>query len=133
MPFVRISLRRGKPKAHLRAVADAVHQALVDTFDIPVADRFQAIDQYEPEELIFDRDYLGGPRSEDFLLVCVTSGKDRSASTKQKFYRRLAETLTTSIGLRPQDLMVIVYSTEIGDWSFSDGVAAAAAINGDIP
>ena len=127
MPFARISLRRGKPRDYLRAVSDAVHQALVDAFRIPAADRFQAIHQHEPEELIFDRDYLGGPRSDDFLLVCVTGGKPRDAATKQAFYRRLAELLADSPGLRPEDLMVIVQTTDYADWSFSNGIAAQQA------
>jgi phenylpyruvate tautomerase PptA (4-oxalocrotonate tautomerase family) len=130
MPFVRLSLRRGKSRAYLRAVADAVHQALVDAFHIPPADRFQAIHQHEPEELIFDRDYLGGPRSDDFLLVCVTGGKPRDAATKQAFYRRLADLLAASPGLRPEDLMVIVQTTDYADWSFSNGIAAPLAEQG---
>ncbi|MFL6632686.1 MAG: tautomerase family protein [Massilia sp.] len=130
MPFVRLSLRRGKSREYLRAVADAVHQALVDAFHIPPADRFQAIHQHEPEELIFDRDYLGGPRSDDFLLVCVTGGKPRDAGTKQVFYRRLAELLAASPGLRPEDLMVIVQTTDYADWSFSGGIAAPLAEQG---
>jgi phenylpyruvate tautomerase PptA (4-oxalocrotonate tautomerase family) len=131
MPFVRISLRRGKPRDYLRAVSNAVHQALVDAFGIPAADRFQAIHQHDPDELVFDRDYMGGPRSGDFLLVCVTGGKPRDAATKQAFYRRLAETLSASPGLRPEDLMVIVQTTDAADWSFSHGIAAPAASQGE--
>jgi phenylpyruvate tautomerase PptA (4-oxalocrotonate tautomerase family) len=130
MPFVRLSLRRGKSREYLCAVADAVHQALVDAFHIPVADRFQAIHQHDPEELIFDRDYLGGPRSDDFLLVCVTGGKPRDAETKQALYRRLADLLAASPGLRPEDLMVIVQTTDYADWSFSGGIAAPLAEQG---
>jgi phenylpyruvate tautomerase PptA (4-oxalocrotonate tautomerase family) len=108
-------------------VSDAVHQALVDAFRIPVADRFQVIHQHDPEELMFDRDYLGGPRSDDFLLVCITGGKPRDADTKQAFYKRLADLLAESPGLRPEDLMVIVQTTDYADWSFSNGIAAPLA------
>lgn len=133
MPFVRISLIRGKPPAWVRAVSDAVHQALVEAFAIPPADRFQAIHQHEPEELIFDRDYFGGPRSGDFALVCVTGGKARDAGAKAAFYRRLAGLLAASPGLRPQDLMVIVQTTGMEDWSFSDGIPAPEALTGATP
>jgi phenylpyruvate tautomerase PptA (4-oxalocrotonate tautomerase family) len=133
MPFVRISLRRGKPRDYLRAVSNAVHQALVEAFGIPAADRFQAIHQHDPDELVFDRDYLGGPRSEDFVLVCVTGGKPRGATAKQAFYRRLAEALAAAPGLRPEDLMVIVQTNGAADWSFSHGIAAPAAMQGETP
>jgi phenylpyruvate tautomerase PptA (4-oxalocrotonate tautomerase family) len=131
MPFVRISLRRGKPREYLRALSDAVHAALVETFGIPAADRFQAFHQHDPEELVFDRDYLGGPRSDDFVLIYVTGGKVRDAATKQAFYRRLALALAASPGLDPADLMVIVNTTGIDDWSFGGGIAAPAALTGE--
>jgi phenylpyruvate tautomerase PptA (4-oxalocrotonate tautomerase family) len=131
MPFVRISLRSGKPAAYLRAVSDAVHQALVGAFGIPEADRFQAIHQHGPEELVFDRHYMspGGPRSDDFLLVCVTGGKARDAATKAAFYLQLTDELTRSTGVRPQDVMVIVQTTAMDDWSFGGGIAAPAALD----
>jgi len=136
MPFARISLLRGKPQAYLRAVSDAVHAALVDTFGIPPADRFHAIHQHDPGELVFDRDYLGGPRSDDFILVCITGGRPRSAAVKADFYRRLAGLLAQSPGVRPQDVMAIVQTTDMADWSFGGGIAAPAAIDalrGDAP
>lgn len=126
MPFVRISLNRGKPDGYLQAVSEAVHRALVDAFGIPEADRFQALHQHAPGELVFDRHYLGGPRSDDYLLVCVTGGKPRSADLKQAFYRKLADALAASPGLRPEDLMVIVHTTDAADWSFGNGLAATS-------
>jgi len=133
MPFVRISLLRGKSPEYLRAVSDAIHQALVDAFGIPPADRFQAIHQHEPGELVFDRDYLGGPRSDDFLLVCVTGGKPRDAARKQALFTRLVELLAASPGVRPEDVMAIVQTTDYSDWSFSNGIAAPAAETGEQP
>lgn len=52
MPLVRISLNKSTPD-HVRNVADAVHQAMVDTIGIPHEDRFQIITQHEPGELIY--------------------------------------------------------------------------------
>lgn len=130
MPFVRISLLRGKSPAYLRAVSDAVHQALVDAFAIPPADRFHAIHQHEPGELVFDRDYLGGPRSDDFVLVCVTGGLARDAAAKARLFRRLADLLAAAPGIRPQDLMVIVHTADAQGWSFAGGIPASQAMRG---
>ena len=52
MPFARISLRKGKSPEYLRALSDSLHQALVEAFEVPEADRFQLIHQHEPEELV---------------------------------------------------------------------------------
>ena len=124
MPFVRISLLRGKTPAYLQALSDQIHQALTETFDVPADDRFQAIHQHEPGELIFDRTYLGGPRSDDFVLIAITAGKPRSTEVKKAFYRRLVERLAQSPGLRPEDVMIVITTTASDEWSFSRGEAS---------
>ncbi len=124
MPFARISLLRGKPPAYLKALSDGVHQALVDEFEVPPDDRFQAIHQHEPGELVFDRNYLGGPRSDDFVLVAITAGRLRPTAVKQAFYRRLVALLADAPGLAPEDIMVIITTTAADEWSFGGGRAA---------
>ena len=127
MPFARISLRQGHSPEYLRALSDSLHSALVECFDVPEADRFQLIHQHAPGEMVFDRHYLGGPRSEDFVLIHLTAGKPRSVATKQAFYRRLAERLSQSPGLAPADLMVVIQHNQAEDWSFADGKASLVA------
>ena len=123
MPFTRISLLKGKPPQYLRALSDSLHRALVKSFEVPPDDRFQVIDQREPDELIFDRNYLGGPRSDDFVLFEITAGKPRDTSTKRAFYRRLAARLAEAPGVRPQDVMVVITTAARDEWSFGDGEA----------
>ncbi|ARO31677.1 4-oxalocrotonate tautomerase protein [Rhizobium sp. NXC14] len=123
MPFVRISLRKGKSQEYLAALADNVQRALVETFDVPENDRFQAIHQHDENELIFDRSYLAGPRSDDFVYISVTIGRPRTGEMKAALYRRVAELLTQSPGLRPQDLMIVVSTSAPEDWSFGNGIA----------
>ncbi|HTR10180.1 MAG TPA: tautomerase family protein [Paraburkholderia sp.] len=124
MPMARISLLKGKPRSYLEVLSDGVHRAMVETFDVPLDDRFQVIHQHEPEELVFDRHYMGGPRSDNYVLICITAGKPRSTLMKEAFYRRLTEVLAESPGIRPEDVMVVVSMTSFDGWSFSGGVAA---------
>ena len=124
MPMVRISLLKGKPASYVKALADGVHRAMVEAFDVPPSDRFQVIHQHEPEELIFDRDYMGGPRSDNYVLICITAGKPRATSIKEAFYRRLTEVLAEAPGIDPKDVMVVINMTSFDGWSFSRGVAA---------
>lgn len=121
MPFARISLLKGKSPAYVRAISDGVHQALVDAFEAPADDRFQAIHQHDPNELIFDKNYLGGPRSDGYVLICITAGRLRSTSVKQGFYKQLVKLLAESPGVRPEDVMVIINTTQADEWSFSSG------------
>jgi len=121
MPFARISLLQGKPPEYLQAVSDSVHRALVEAFEVPPDDRFQVIHQHAPGELVFDRHYLGGPRSDDYLLIAITAGRVRSTEVKRAFYRRLAERLAESPGIASRDVMVVISTTQAEDWSFADG------------
>ncbi|GHD68381.1 tautomerase family protein [Jeongeupia chitinilytica] len=123
MPFARISLLQGKSPAWLRAVSDAVQQALEQSFEVPAGDRFQVIEQLAPGSLVFDRDYLGGPRSDDFVLIALTAGRPRSTETKQAFFGSLVHLLEASPGIRPADVMVVITTTEPDSWSFGFGRA----------
>jgi phenylpyruvate tautomerase PptA (4-oxalocrotonate tautomerase family) len=124
MPMVRISLLKGKPRSYLKALSDGVHRAMVEAFDVPPDDRFQVIHQHEPEELVFDRNYMGGPRSDNYVLICITAGKPRSTSMKEALYRRVTEVLAESPGIDPRDVMVVVSMTPFDGWSFSGGVVS---------
>lgn len=124
MPFTRISLHKGKSPDYLRALSDSLHRALVEAFEVPETDRFQAIHQLEPGELVFDRHYLSGPggaRSDDFVLFAVTAGRLRDRQTKAAFYRRLVTLLAESPGVRPEDVMVVINTTASDEWSFASG------------
>lgn len=123
MPFARISLLKGKSPAYLQALSDSLHRAFVDAFDVPARDRFQIIHQHEPGELVFDRHYLCGPRSDNFVLIAITAGKPRDTGVKQAFYRRLVASLADAPGLRPEDVMVVINTTGLDDWSFGGGIA----------
>jgi phenylpyruvate tautomerase PptA (4-oxalocrotonate tautomerase family) len=123
MPITRISLLRGKSPDYIATLSETFHRAMVETFDVPPADRFHVVHQCAPGELIFDRDYLGGPRSGDYVFFDVTIGKPRNAETKQAFYRRVVELLAEALNIRPADVMIVITTTEREDWSFGDGRA----------
>ncbi len=84
MPFTRISLLEGKSPEYLKAVSDSLHQAMVQAFNVPVDDRFQAIHQHRPGELIFDRNYFGGPRSDDFIVFSITIGQSPATRRRRR-------------------------------------------------
>lgn len=126
MPFTRISLLAGKSPDYLAAVSASLDRALVDCFEVPEGDRFVTIHQHQPGELIFDRTYRGGPRSDDYIFFHITAGKARSAETKARFYRSLADNLAASPGVRPEDVMVAITNSTVEDWSFAAGISTAA-------
>lgn len=127
MPYGRITLLKGKSPDYLRSLADGLHQAMVETLNVPAADRFQIIEQKEPGELIFDRHFLTGERSDDFVLITITVGLPRTTEAKQAFYERLVSLLEASPGIRRDDVMVVISATTLEDWSFGRGISAIAA------
>ncbi|MDF3983527.1 tautomerase family protein [Luteibacter sp. PPL201] len=125
MPFTRISLHAGKSPDYHRAIADALDRALVEDFEVPETDRFTLFHPHPPGDLIFDRTYRGGPRSDDFVLFHVTTGRTRTAATKARFFKGLVDRLAVSPGIRPEDVMVVIANSALEDWSFASGVSEA--------
>lgn len=123
MPLVRISLREGKSEQYRRAIADGVHQAMVESIDAPQQDRFQVITEHRPNDLVYDPSYLGIERSDDIVIVQITLSAGRKPAQKRKLYRRMAELLTKDPGIRPQDLMINLVEVAWENWSFGNGEA----------
>ena len=126
MPLVRISLLKGKPASYRRKVGDAVHQALVETISVPAKDRFQLITEHEPEDFVYDREYLGIQRSRELVIVQITLSAGRSLHLKRTLYRTIAERLGTAAGLRPEDIWINLVEVAKENWSFGNGVASYA-------
>jgi hypothetical protein len=124
MPFVTISLARGKSREYLEGVSSAVHEALVQELGMNPADRFQRIDQYEPGDMTFNRNFRGGPRSDDFIIFTITEGLDSGDEAKQRFYKTLVDLLQKNPGVRGEDVFVMIYRTPPGNFSFASGVSA---------
>ncbi len=123
MPLVRITLMKGKPRAHVRAIADAVHRALTETFSVPPDDRFQVIQEVEPDALIYDPGYLGVRRTDDVVFIQIFASRGRDTATKQQLYRRTVALLAEAPGLRPEDVFITLAPNEREDWSFGNGIA----------
>ena len=124
MPLVHISLIRGKSPAHIRAVADGVHLALAEAFDVPADDRFQLVTQHAPGELIYDPDYLGVHRTDDIVVINIVASSGRDTVKKQALFRAIAHNLAQDPGLRPEDVMVVLSPNARDDWSFGLGLAS---------
>jgi phenylpyruvate tautomerase PptA (4-oxalocrotonate tautomerase family) len=124
MPLVRLTTRSGRDTAARRAIADAVHAVLVGTLVAPAEDRFQLIEARDDTAFIADPAYLGIDRR-DPVLIEVTCKKGRSDDKKRAFYAGLAAALEP-LGVRPDDLIVVLTENDAIDWSFGRGVAQYA-------
>ena len=128
MPLVRISLLKGKPASYRRKVGDAVHQALVETIDVPAKDRFQLISEHDPEDFVYDREYLGIARSRDLVIIQATISAGRSLHLKRRLYLAIVERLGAAVQLRPEDVFVNLVEVAKENWSFGNGLASYAPV-----
>ena len=119
MPLVRITGRHELKT--LRALGDAVHDALVAAVGIPADDRFQIVTPATDETLVADPDYLGHHRERP-AIVEITLSAGRTNDQKRDLYARIARGAEAA-GVRPDDVMVVLHENQRVDWSFGGGIA----------
>ena len=123
MPLIRVSLRRGKPAAHRKAILEGLYQAMRETFDVPEGDRFMVVNEHDADDFAYDPNYLGIERSDDLVIIQLTISNTRPRAQKQKLYRRIVERLTENPGLRAEDVFINLVEVLPENWSFGHGVA----------
>lgn len=122
MPIVDITLIEGRRSPEvIRAIADGVHDALVEHFGIPTDDRFQIVHRKQLDELIYDRSFLGGPRSDAFVMVRITVGKERPEPIKYALYRAIADNLARNAHVDPEDVFIALNTVALSDLSVAGG------------
>ncbi len=126
LPLIRITLRAGKPAGYRRAIADNVYAALRETFNVPEKDFFATVAEHDETGFIYDPDYFNIARTDDLVLIQMTVSNTRSVEQKKALYRRIAERLAKSPGLRPQDVFINLVEVAKENWSFGQGEAQYA-------
>ena len=91
-------------------------------------DDFQLIHQHEAGELAFNRNFRGGPRSDDWIVFTITDGLDRGERAKRRFYKTLVRLLQEGPGVRPADVFVMMTVTPPENFSFADGVTGTDVV-----
>jgi phenylpyruvate tautomerase PptA (4-oxalocrotonate tautomerase family) len=126
MPFVEIFVSERRSSDERRKLGEAVHRALVATVDVPPDDRFQVLSAHAASDLIYDPGYLGIARSPELVAIRITLRRGRAPAKKRALYRAIVDEAKRAIGLREQDVLVVLSENEALDWSFGNGVAQYA-------
>lgn len=122
MPLVRIDVTSDRPREQRRAIADAVHEALVAVLKIPARDRFQVITAHDAADIIAEDAGLGFARSAQVVIVHIFTQGGRTTETKQRVFSALSERLA-AVGVAGVDLFVAISENGPQDWSFGFGQA----------
>ena len=123
MPFVRITLREGQSQKTISAIAESVHNALVEVFKIPEADRFQVVHEVKANQHIYPPNYLDVPHTEDILFIHITAKEGRTVEMKKNLYAKIASQISQITRISPDDVFIVLSENKEEDWSFGRGRA----------
>jgi hypothetical protein len=122
VPLVRIDITAGRSPSDIRALADAVHSAIVEEYGIPPRDRFQVVTEHPASMIIAEDAGLGFERSDGVVMIHIFTQRGRSDDAKQRLYARIASGLG-EVGVAGEDVFIGYTENGPQDWSFGFGRA----------
>ncbi|WP_315739902.1 MULTISPECIES: tautomerase family protein [unclassified Bradyrhizobium] len=125
MPLLHISLRAGKPEAYRQAIFDSLYRAMREALDVPEDDQFMTITEHDPSNFRYGNAF-GINRSDDLVYIQITVFNTRTREQKKALFRRIAELLGESPGIRPEDLFMTILDAAKENWSVGHGLAQFA-------
>ena len=125
MPLLHISLRAGKPEGYRQAIFDSLYRAMRETLNVPEDDQFMTITEHDAQNFRYGNAY-GVVRSADVVYIQITVFNTRTLEQKKALFRRIAELLGESPGIRPEDVFVNILEAAKENWSVGHGLAQFA-------
>jgi phenylpyruvate tautomerase PptA (4-oxalocrotonate tautomerase family) len=117
MPLVNISILKGRSPAYVKAVADGVNSAVIETMGFPHDDRYQIITEHEPYALEHQA------RTADRVMMFLIMRSGRAPEAKKAFYKKVVDNLARDPGIDPANVLISIVENRDIDWSFRDGIA----------
>ena len=115
MPLTYLTLKKGKPVGYRDAIHASVKSALLEVFALPADDYSGVTLQVEPDEMYYDPNFFGMPRSDDTVFMDMSWNR-RTPELKMKLYEKIADNLEASPGLSRSDIMIVVKETSPENW-----------------
>jgi phenylpyruvate tautomerase PptA (4-oxalocrotonate tautomerase family) len=125
MPLVTVDVSSGLGSNRLRAIGEAIHDALVQALSIPDDDDFIAIHEHTAETLRIHPSFFDIERSAEAMLIQITL-RERPVETRRALFRALADRLHEDAGVRQEDVFVSLVHVPNENWSFGLGEAQLA-------
>ena len=114
MPLVQVDLPRALFDEKGDKISSEIHQALIDSLEIPADDKFQVFRPRDEGEIIFDPGYNGVDRR-SLILIQVLMVHMYPVDRKRELYRHIVTRLD-AIGVRPEDIQIAVSENGYEDW-----------------
>jgi 4-oxalocrotonate tautomerase len=126
MPLVRIDLPASTSAHDIAAVSASVHQAMVDTFQVPLTDRFQTITRRAADELICTPEFLDVQHTGQVVFVQITCSPGRTLDAKKALYQQIVTRIAAQTPFPANDIIINLVETARENWSFGKGIAQYA-------
>lgn len=123
MPLVRIDLPAATPAPTILAVSAAIHAAMVETFNVPLQDRFQTITRRAADELVCTPEFLGVSHGSQVVFVQISCAPGRTLEMKRALYAKIAADVAGQGGFAACDVIINLVETARENWSFGNGIA----------
>jgi len=125
MPLITVTLTKGQPQEFINKVSKSITAALIESYYLPPNDIFQRFLQMESGSFIYDANYGGGPRSDNFMIIEIKTDA-RRRDEKEQCFKAVVKHLSDSAGVRAEDVMIILDAdSNYEDYSFANGVSRA--------
>ena len=115
--MVNITILKGKSSEYKKAISDGINSAVIETMGFPDDDRYQIINEVEPDCLQYQN------RDSDRVMMFLIMRAGRSNKSKQAFYKKAVENISTNPGISPENILITIVENHDIDWSFRDGIA----------
>ena len=116
MPIINVYMKKGVTREYKKAISDGIRQAMMDVLGLPDDDYNQVTFEMEPEDMRYDPNYFGVPRSEKVIFFSITFNVGRTPETKQRLFKAIVDNLTKSPGMRIEDIMGLIVEVAAENW-----------------
>ncbi len=122
MPFVKVFIDKSVSREAKKNISDSIHNSLIESFKIPVKDKFQVFIEVDKDSLFFPDDYLGNVYS-NILFINITCKEGRSKEQKKSLYELCTNKICESTETKKDDVFITIIENSQDNWSFGNGIA----------
>ncbi|TVT75519.1 MAG: tautomerase family protein [Denitromonas halophila] len=126
MPLVRINLSAASTPKLASTISELVHQALMETFNVPPDDRFQVIHRHAEGDIVCAEEFLGIRHSARVVFVQIVCAPGRTLDMKRALYARIASQIEARTEISACDVIINLVESARENWSFGNGIAQMA-------
>lgn len=120
MPLARITVPTALSDTKISELADAVHAGLVETCQVPLADRFQLIFTLNSKHMHIDPNFPDVNRTSEASIVEILFLEGRTVQQKAALFEHIAADAMKA-GFAGDDIFIALTENATTDWSLGHG------------